>query len=160
MSIYTLYFQSAGIPREGLTPEFESLKVVSTGVDVVQPTIDEVGGGHYKFDLTVAEPIVGVMDGGDVLDNRDRYIPIHLHPYDFNLDLPLSSLGITAAEIADAVLGEAVDDHKNIAGSLAQFLAVMMTADWEKDGSTLRFFRPDGTVFKEFTITTTARTGI
>jgi len=160
MSQYTVYFQHAGVPREDLEPEFESLKVASTGLDVTLPTIEEVGGGHYRFDLVVSEPIVGVIDGGEVLDNRDRYIPIHLHPYDFYLDLPLSSLGITAEEIADAVLQEDVGDHHNVANSLAQFLAVMMTANWEKDGSTLRFFKPDGTVFKEFTISSTERTGI
>lgn len=72
------YVTDGGYPKAGLAPTFKSLKKVSDGTDYSsEPSIIEIGGGWYKYNLTL-DPFVdltAVIDAGAALtDNNDRYI--------------------------------------------------------------------------------------
>lgn len=162
---YRFWVSNAGFMAEGLSPDFEALHRESDGFDLIgsAPSITEIGGGWYKFTIPQTDmPIVGVVDAdpGDSnnLDSRDRYIPVFMHEDDYNLDLQLSSLNISASQIADAVWQEPIDDHDGVSGSAAQYQSVLLRGEWELDGSTLKLKTPEGVTFQEFTISTTART--
>jgi len=165
LTTYKVYFATAGVPTEGLTPTWQALRRVSDGADLSgsAPAISEIGDGWYGFDFSpsVDVPMVGVIDGGFYLDNRDRYVPVDVHPYDHNLDRQLSTLGITALEIAQAVLEEVIADHEDVDGSLAQAVSVLFQ-DWSYDDNTNRFImkKPDGTTFVEFNVTDLTRTRV
>jgi len=84
--LYYLYFTDAGTPKTGLTPTWESLLTAENGTDKSgsAPTISEIGGGWYVFDVTfgtvpwnvATEDLLGVIDGGSVLADADRYKPV------------------------------------------------------------------------------------
>ena len=84
--LYYVYFSDAGVPKTGLSPDWESLKTAENGTDKSgsAPTISEVGGGWYAFDVTygtapwdvTTEDLVGVIDGGSLLVGVDRYKPV------------------------------------------------------------------------------------
>ena len=81
--LYYVYFSDAGVPKTGLTPDFEYLKTAENSTDKSgsAPAITEIGGGFYKFDITLGtapwdvttEDLVGVIDGGSSLADVDRY---------------------------------------------------------------------------------------
>lgn len=83
--LYYAYFFDAGVPKTGLSPDWESLVTAENGTDKSgsAPTITEVGGGFYKFEIThgtapwdvEGEDLVGVIDGGSSLIAADRYKP-------------------------------------------------------------------------------------
>jgi len=81
--IYKLYITEDGAPKTGLTPTWNSLRAIDgTDKSASAPSIDEIGGGWYKFELTygtapfdVAE-LVGVIDAGSSLAGYERYIPV------------------------------------------------------------------------------------
>lgn len=81
--IYKVYFAGAGVSKTALTPLWSSLKKTSDGTDYTpQPAISEIGGGFYKFDISPAEDLVGVIDGGASLADIDRYVSVDLSPND------------------------------------------------------------------------------
>lgn len=90
--IYPLYITESGTPKTGLTPSWNSLQAIDgTDKSASAPTISEVGGGWYKFELTygtapfdVAE-LVGVIDAGSSLVGYERYIPINISLRDYAL---------------------------------------------------------------------------
>ena len=84
--LYYVYFSNAGSPKTGLTPDWESLKTAENGTDKSgsAPTINDLGGGWYAFEITygmapwdvTTEDLVGVIDGGADLADPDRYKPV------------------------------------------------------------------------------------
>lgn len=83
--LYEVYFSDAGVPKTGLSPTFEYLITAENGTDKSgsAPTITEVGGGLYTFDVTygttpwdvITEDLWMVIDGGSSLVDVDRYKP-------------------------------------------------------------------------------------
>lgn len=91
--IYYLYFKNleTSIPKSGLSPICQSLiKVSNNGNISILPDVEEIGSGWYKFDITPAEDLVGVIDGGDPELGPGRYIEIYLSPSDAYLNAPIS----------------------------------------------------------------------
>lgn len=77
--VYSVYFSKAGVPQAGLTPVWLTLQDAITTVSVLSPpAITEIGGGFYKFSITPADPLVGVIDGGSSLTDPDRYKPVQI----------------------------------------------------------------------------------
>jgi len=84
--IYYAYFAQNGEPKTGLSPDWESLVTGENGTDKSgsAPSITELGGGFYIFDITfgsapwdvIAEDLAGVIDGGSTLTGSDRYKPV------------------------------------------------------------------------------------
>jgi len=88
--LYYVYFSDGGVPKTGLTPTWEYLVTAENGTDKssLAPTISEVAGGYYTFDITFGESgsgkpwdvetedLLGVIDGGSGLVDADRYKPI------------------------------------------------------------------------------------
>ena len=76
----SVYFSNNGVPSEGLTPVWKTLKKVSDGTDISsQPSFAEVGGGWYRFtaDVPIDEQWAGVIDGGNIIPlDSERYIPV------------------------------------------------------------------------------------
>jgi hypothetical protein len=86
---YTVYFSDNGVPKTGLSPVWSTLKDITTGSDQTQPTIAEVGGGWYRFpiSLTPFQNWVGVVDGtSSVPNSAERYIPVNVRFSDFSVD--------------------------------------------------------------------------
>jgi hypothetical protein len=74
-----IYFKSYGSPATGLNPAWEYLKKLDTGSDFApQPVFSEVGGGWYRYDIALAENLVGVIDGGSSIAASERYREIFL----------------------------------------------------------------------------------
>ena len=87
---YFVYFSDAGVPKTGLTPTWETLADDSGAATSDNPTISEVGGGWYRFDVKYGDDtgpwkttgnvhkkdLVGVIDGGSSLSDSDRYKPV------------------------------------------------------------------------------------
>lgn len=72
---YPVYFSDAGVPATGLTPAFSSLQNLLTEASVTPPTVTEIGGGWYAYEISPTAPLVGVIDGGAGLADADRYKP-------------------------------------------------------------------------------------
>ena len=87
MSNYrTIYITDNGAAKTGLFPIWTMLKSVGT-INQTQPTIEEIGGGWYRFiaNLNPFEHWVGVVDAGSsVSSDSERYIPIDLRFSDFD----------------------------------------------------------------------------
>lgn len=78
-----LYVTEYGLPKEGLSPTWESLDKQDGSAVSPQPTFDEIGGGFYKFDVDISDGDiwVGVVDAGsDISSRTERYIPVTLRP--------------------------------------------------------------------------------
>jgi hypothetical protein len=82
--LYRIHFDKAGLSQTGLTPTWKSLlTAVESGTDKSgsAPTISEIGGGFYTFDIEheiapwddITKDLVGEIDGGSSLVGRDRY---------------------------------------------------------------------------------------
>jgi len=93
-----VYFESAGVAAASLTPTWEFLITAENGTDRSGdgPAITEVGGagnggGWYKYSIvygtapwqTVAEDLLGSIDGGAGLAAADRYMPVKFLLADF-----------------------------------------------------------------------------
>ena len=90
--LYYVYITQNGAPKTGLSPDFESLFTAENGTDKSgsTPTINEVGGGLYNFDVTygtapwdvTTEDLIGVVDadpnGTAGLIGSERYIPVEI----------------------------------------------------------------------------------
>lgn len=85
--LYYVYFTDGGVPKTGLSPDWEYLLTVEApGVDksASAPTISEIGGGKYLFEITFGaapwddktKDLTGVIDGGASLTDADRYKPV------------------------------------------------------------------------------------
>lgn len=84
--LYYVYFSNGGTPKTGLSPDWESLVTAENGTDKSgsAPTISEVGGGWYNFDISFGvtpwdvetEDVLGVIDGGSSLAGAERYKPV------------------------------------------------------------------------------------
>lgn len=117
-------FDASGNPFTGATPTFLTYKD-STGVDVAQPSIVEVGGGLYRFLPVFADPTLGlvyVVDGG-ASANHQKYWR-YMRNEDWYPDLLL--------DLEDEILGQ-----------------------WKlfpsgPDANRLVLYRQDGTVLKKF----------
>lgn len=72
-------FTNAGVPQEGLTPEIAIIKLSDLSeVTPVDPTMFSIVGGLYQLSLArlpsiADDTIVWSIDGGDTLDDADRY---------------------------------------------------------------------------------------
>ena len=93
-----IYFTKGGVPQTGLSPTFEHLLTTGdacggaseAGTDKSgsAPTIYEIGGGFYKFDVAfgaapwdvTARGLVAAIDGGSALADIERYKPVILLP--------------------------------------------------------------------------------
>lgn len=74
-----IYFKSYGAPATGLVLTWESLKKLDTGSDFTpQPSFSEVGGGWYRYDIALANNLVGVVDGSASLVASERYNSVFL----------------------------------------------------------------------------------
>jgi len=90
--IYPVYIAHDGLPKTGLSPDWENLVTLTNATDKSgsAPAIIEVGGGWYKFTIVYgagawnvsAEDLVGVIDadpdGTKGLSDVERYIPVEL----------------------------------------------------------------------------------
>ena len=120
---YKIYFSNAGLPATGLTPNWEHCwQLADPNVDVTASansamTVSEIGGGWYEFTasygtapFTVAE-LVGVIDGGDTLDDADRYVPVLVSVR----DLALASLVNQATfDLENGVMRVLADDGATV----------------------------------------------
>ncbi len=83
--IYKIYITENGAPKTGLSPTWVSLYSIDGANKLPNaPSISEVGGGWYKFEVrygtepfTAAE-LVGVIDAGSSLTSYERYIPVNI----------------------------------------------------------------------------------
>ena len=85
-----IFVTSLGLPVEELSPVFTSLQLVSDNSDVTPlPTIAEIGGGFYKFDVDVplGEVWAGVIDVGDTVAVTSRYIPVVIGTAETDIDI-------------------------------------------------------------------------
>lgn len=86
--LYHIYFENFGTPVTGLTPDWEYLLTAENGNDKSgsAPSITEVGGGWYKFDITfgtapwdvTGEDLLGVIDGGASVSVTGRWKPVSI----------------------------------------------------------------------------------
>lgn len=90
--LYYFYVSNAGVPETGLVAgndiAWESLCTAENGTSKTGPSLSEIGGGWYSFDITfgqspwdiLTEDLVGVIDcdtDGDAgLVDIDRYKPV------------------------------------------------------------------------------------
>ena len=121
--LYFVYFSDAGSPKTGLSPDWESLVTAENGTDKSgsAPTVTEVGGGWYVFEITygtapwdvTTEDILGVIDGGSSLVDTDRYKPVCVSLRGLGLariahkgvqDKPTGAIDIYATDGADKEL--------------------------------------------------------
>ena len=90
--IYKIYITEDGIPKTGLTPTWNSLRAIDgTDKSASAPSISEIGGGWYKFELTYGtapfdvDELVGVIDAGSSLAGYERYMPVVITLRDYAL---------------------------------------------------------------------------
>ena len=108
--IITVHFTTNGAPRSGLQPVIEVRALGSTPTSstiVALSTMDEVANGWYRFDVADSDPTKNYIfniDGGDTLNNNDRY------KYGGNESY--------AEDITTTVLDEPLIEH-TVTGSLA-----------------------------------------
>lgn len=91
---YYVYFRGANGGVTGLSPVWTSLHSGRDGADKSgsAPSIVEIGGGWYYFDITLgtapwddtAGDLVGEIDGGSSLSDGARYLPIHITKRDLS----------------------------------------------------------------------------
>ena len=85
--LYRVYFTDGGLSKTGLSPTWKSLlTAVENGTDKSgsAPTIVEIGGGYYTFNIDYGvapwddktKDLVGEIDGGSSLVTSDRYKPV------------------------------------------------------------------------------------
>jgi hypothetical protein len=92
---YPIYFSNRGVGVEDLTPTIVVYKKVEDGTDVSGiPVVVELGEGFYKFAASPSVDIVVKVDGGDTLQNSDRYKVVLITADDNNLDVPVSSRAV------------------------------------------------------------------
>ncbi|MHA1370482.1 MAG: hypothetical protein ACTSRA_12315 [Promethearchaeota archaeon] len=90
--IYKIYITEDGAPKTGLSPTWNSLYALDgTDKSTSAPSISEVGGGWYKFDVKYGTPpfdvneLVGVIDAGSSLSDYERYVPVNISTRDYAL---------------------------------------------------------------------------
>lgn len=89
---YKVFITEDGEPKTGLSPSWSSLLTVD-GADKSgsAPTISEIGGGWYKFEVTYGTgpfdvpELVGVIDAGASLSNYERYVSVTISLRDLAL---------------------------------------------------------------------------
>jgi hypothetical protein len=71
-----IFFSDSGVPAEDLEPVINAYDV-TTGEQVVEDgEVVELGNGQYRYSLETEYPthtFSWVVDGGDSLDDADRY---------------------------------------------------------------------------------------
>jgi hypothetical protein len=85
VEVFFLY-DSSGHPLTGAAPDFSIYKD-TTGADVAQPSIVEIGGGAYMFTPDPAlttTAIAFIIDG--TVSSVPRFVAGFLRPEDFNVD--------------------------------------------------------------------------
>jgi len=151
MAVFLVYFTQYGSPATGLSPTWSSLHDTNgTDKSGQGPSISEIGGGWYKFELTKGSApwdgtdLVGVIDGGPSLSGAERYLPVIISEQ-------------TLERQADLTLREPVTDHKDTAGSLAADVNLVRQAVAGKrtqeiaTGVIKIYDRDDATVLKTLT---------
>ena len=145
---YYLYVTSAGVPETGLSPSWETLTdsggacggASETGVDQSgdAPTIYEVGGGFYKFDITfgvapwatMTRELLGVIDLGSSLADTDRYKPVVITKRGLALAMLIhrgvqsKTTGDVTVYASDGSTAEAIMDMTDASGMLTRDLTV------------------------------------
>lgn len=134
IEVVFFYDPSTGAPMTGLTPTFSVYKD-DLGADKTPPGISEVGGGAYKFTVTVASErgVVYVVDGG--ASAAPRYQARYVRGEDWNADnadVPASTLDSKLTDLHDEAFGK-----------------------WEirtvgPDANRIIFYRPNGSVLAKF----------
>jgi len=111
---YKFYVTDNGVPKTGLTPSWSSLKALDgTDKSGSAPTINEIGGGWYKFEVTygtvpfdVAE-LVGVIDAGSSLSNYERYVPVTISLRDLALAKLVNKASYDLVTAVEAIRNDA-----------------------------------------------------
>jgi len=74
--ILIAFFSDQGIPKTGLSPSIDVWEDDGTQVVTAQ-AMTEIAGGFYKYDFAAYDETVNYCisaDGGDVLQDNDRYM--------------------------------------------------------------------------------------
>lgn len=85
IEVFFLFDVGSGEPKESLSPTFTTY-VDTSGVAILpQPSIDEVGGGAYKFQPTFADKTKGIIY---VIETgaSPAYVMRHMRPEDWYTD--------------------------------------------------------------------------
>lgn len=110
--LYYVYFSDEGVAKTGLTPTWECFGTSDNGTSKTGPAISEISStnakGWYKFTITLgdapwdvsAEDLSGVIDGGNVLANVDRYKPISITKRGLALNAIMQNLDSEATALA------------------------------------------------------------
>lgn len=116
--LYYVHLQQLGTPKTGLSLTWEYLLTAQNGTDKsgTAPSITEVGGGWYKWDIkfgaapwdVTTEDLLGVIDGSATLAQSDRYIPISITKRGLGL-IMMSHKGTQTRATGDVVY-KATDD--------------------------------------------------
>jgi hypothetical protein len=151
---YTVYYANNGIPEEGLSPVWQTLKDITTGTDQTQPTIEEVGGGWYRFlvPLGVYENWVGVVDGTNSVSNSaERYVPVNVRFSDFSIDQERVTMNSVFDEDTDTIT-HAV--FVNLNGELLQTDITNVQVDTYDEDSLLLYTVNTSTITNGFAMMT------
>lgn len=118
---YYIYITENGAPKEELSPSWYSLYQTSDGTDKtddanLNSTINEIGGGFYKFDITFGESpwdttttdLVGVIDANadpsiGSTTSSERFIPIEISIRNLGL-VRIAHKGIQSKTTGDVVI--------------------------------------------------------
>ena len=87
MTILSL-FTDHGTPKTGLSPVLKIVDVATGNILITSDPMIEVSDGWYKYDFSIydyTKEYIVVCDGGDVLEDTDRYISSALD--NSNLDM-------------------------------------------------------------------------
>jgi|GEM_PF-3317244 len=137
--LYYVYLTNNGAPATGLSPTWNALDTAENGTDKSgsAPSITEVGGGWYKFDVVFGtapwdvtdEDLVGSIDGGSSLATMERYKPVAITKRGLALSV-LAHKGIQTKSTGDVVYYDQDDttaafkaDMTNAASTITRALA-------------------------------------
>ena len=112
--IYKIFITEDGTPKTALSPTWESLYAADgTDKSGAAPTISEIGGGWYKFELTFGgDPfnvpeLVGVIDAGSSLSNYERYVPVTITLRDLSLAKLVNKASYDLVSAVEAIRNDA-----------------------------------------------------
>lgn len=86
---YICFFSDGGTPKTGLSPSIDIYKKISDGSSAgTAPSVTELSGGFYKFELEPEEDLVIRVNSNDAsMADADRYVVFTASEHDDNLNL-------------------------------------------------------------------------